>query len=182
MRTIIGITGASGAIYGVDFLRRMEGDRYLIASKWGKAVLNEEMGVKVEELGKWTKKIFVDSDLASPFASGSNHFDSMVIVPCSVSTMGKIANGIADTLITRTAQVALKEKRKLVIAVRETPLSTIALENAAKLSGYGAVIMPICPPHYSGAGTANELVGGFVEKLLSVVSGKHGNGWRSGEI
>ncbi len=178
----MGITGASGAIYGVDFLRRCEGDKYLITSKWGKAVLNEEMQVKVEELGKWTNKIFNDSDLASPFASGSNHFDSMVIVPCSVSTLAKIANGIGDTLITRTAQVALKEKRKLIIALRETPLSTVALENAAKLSGYGAVIMPISPPHYSGAKTAGEIVGGFVEKLLSVVSGKYENGWRSGDL
>jgi len=140
------------------------------------------MEVKVEELGEWTKKIFNDSDLASPFASGSNHFDSMVIVPCSVSTLAKIANGIGDTLITRTAQVALKEKRRLIIALRETPLSTVALENAAKLSGYGAVIMPISPPHYSGAKTAGEIVGGFVEKLLSVVSDKYENGWRSGDL
>ncbi len=182
MRTVIGITGASGAVYGVDFLRRCPDDRYLVASKWGKAVLNEEMGVKVEELGKWAKKTFSDSDLASPLASGSNHFDSMVIVPCSVSTLAKIANGIADTLITRTAQVALKEKRKLVIALRETPLSTVALENAAKLSGYGAIIMPVSPPHYSGAKTAGELVGGFVDKLLSVVSGECPNGWRGGEL
>lgn len=182
MRTIVGITGASGAIYGVDFLRRCGGDRYLVASKWGKAVLNEELGVKVEELGQWAKKVFSDSDLASPFASGSNHFDCMVIAPCSVSTLAKIAGGIADTLITRIAQVALKEKRKLVIAVRETPLSTVALENAAKLSGYGAIIMPISPPHYSGAKTANELVGGFVDKLLSVASGDHRDGWRGGEI
>ncbi|QMU56361.1 MAG: UbiX family flavin prenyltransferase [Candidatus Mycalebacterium zealandia] len=182
MRTIVGITGASGAVYAVDFLRRCEGDKYLIASKWGKAVLNEELNVKVEELGQWVKKTFNDSDLASPFSSGSNHFDSMVIVPCSVSTLAKIANGIADTLITRTAQVALKEKRKLIIALRETPLSTVALENAARLSGYGAIIMPISPPHYSGAKTAGELVGGFADKLLSVVSGEHPNGWRSGDL
>ncbi len=178
----MGITGASGAVYGVDFLRRCEGDRYLVASKWGRAVLNEEMGVNVEELGQWAKKTFSDSDLASPFSSGSNHFDSMVIVPCSVSTLAKIANGIADTLITRIAQVALKEKRKLVVAIRETPLSTVALENAAKLSGYGAIIMPISPPHYSGARTASELVGGFVDKLLSVSSGTEIDGWRSGDL
>ncbi|MGI9559168.1 MAG: UbiX family flavin prenyltransferase [Thermodesulfobacteriota bacterium] len=182
MRTIVGITGASGAIYAVDFLRRCGGDKYLIASKWGKAVLNEELDVKVEELSQWANKTFSDSDLAAPFSSGSNHFDAMVIVPCSVSTLAKIANGIADTLITRTAQVALKEKRKLIIALRETPLSTVALENAARLSSYGAVIMPISPPHYTGAKTAEELVGGFVNKLLSVSSGDHTDGWRSGEL
>ena len=182
MRTIVGITGASGTVYAVDFLRRCEGEKYLVASKWGRAVLNEELGVKVEELGQWAKKTFSDSDLASPFSSGSNHFDSMVIVPCSVSTLAKIANGISDTLITRIAQVALKEKRKLVIAVRETPLSTIALENAARLSSYGATIMPISPPHYTGAKTADELTRAFVDRLLSVASNGHADGWRSGEL
>lgn len=182
MRTIIGITGASGAVYAVDFLRRCEGEKYLVASKWGKAVLNEEMGVKMEELGQWADKTFSDSDLASPFSSGSNHFDSMVIVPCSVSTLAKIANGIADTLITRIAQVALKEKRKLIIALRETPLSTVALENAARLSSYGATIMPVSPPSYTGAKTAEELAHAFVDRLISVSSDKHADGWRSGEL
>ena len=108
----MGITGASGVAYGVDFLRRCPGEKFLVASKWGKRVLHEELGLKVEEIRPWVKDIYRDSDLASPFSSGSNHFDSMVIVPCSVSTLAKIANGIADTLITRIAAVALKEKKK----------------------------------------------------------------------
>jgi len=182
MRTIIGITGASGVTYGVDFLRRCPDEKYLIISKWGKRVLHEELGLKVEEISHWAKKMFDDWDLAAPFSSGSNHFDSLVIMPCSVSTLGKIANGIADTLITRAAQVALKEKRKLVIALRETPLSSIALENALKLSREGVIIMPISPPHYIEFNNVDDLVQGYVNKVLSVVGAGDFDGWMHEEL
>lgn len=182
MRTIVGITGASGVIYGVNFLRRCPDEKFLVVSKWGKRVLLEELGLKVEELSPWVKKTFNDWDLASPFSSGSNHFDAFVIIPCSVSTMGKIASGISDTLITRIAQVALKERRKLVIALRETPLSSIALENALKLSREGAVIMPISPPHYIEIKGVNDLVDGFVDKVLKVIGVDDGRGWRCEEL
>jgi len=182
MRTIVGITGASGVIYGVDFLRRCPDEKYLIASKWGKRVLHEELGLKVEELSQWAKKTFDDWDLAAPFSSGSNPFDSLVIIPCSVSTMGKIANGIADTLITRVAQVALKERRRLVLSIRETPLSSIALENALKLSREGVVIMPISPPHYIKIKDVNDLVEGYVNKVLSVLGVSELNGWMYEEL
>ncbi len=182
MRTIVGITGASGVVYGVDFLRRCPDEKFLIVSKWGKRVLHEELGVKVEELSQWTKKTFDDWDLAAPFSSGSNHFDSLVVVPCSVSTLAKIANGIADTLITRVAQVALKEKRRLVLAVRETPLSSIALENALKLSREGVIIMPISPPHYIKADSVNDLVEGYVNKILNVIGVDVPNGWMHQEL
>lgn len=182
MRTIVGFTGASGVVYGVDFLRRCPDKKYLVASKWSKRVLHEELGLKVDELKPWVEDIYNDSDLAAPFSSGSNHFDAFVIVPCSVSTLSKIANGIADTLITRIAQVALKERRKLVIALRETPLSTVALENALKLSRDGVIIMPICPPHYMGVEKVEDMVEGYVDKLLNSVGVETGNGWRSEEL
>lgn len=182
MRTIVGITGASGAIYGVDFLRRCPDDKFLVVSKWGKRVLHEELGLKVEELSHWAKRTFSDSDLAAPFSSGSNPFDSLVIIPCSVSTLGKIASGISDTLITRIAQVALKERRRLVIALRETPLSSIALENALKLSRDGAIIMPISPPHYIEIKSVSDLVEGFVDKVLKVIGIDSGRGWRYEEL
>jgi flavin prenyltransferase len=182
MRTIVGFTGASGAAYGVDFLRRCPDDKYLVASKWGKRVLHEELGLKTEELRPWVNEIYSDSDLATPFSSGSNHFDALVIIPCSISTLAKIANGIADTLITRIAQVALKERRKLVIALRETPLSSIALENALKLSREGAVIMPISPPHYLNAENVSSLIEGYVDKVLNILGVEAGNGWHSEEL
>jgi len=182
MKTIVGVTGASGVVYGVDFLRRCPDDKYLIASKWGKRVLHEELGLKVEELRPWVNNIFDDWDLAAPFSSGSNHFDSLVIVPCTISTLGKIANGISDTLITRIAQIALKERRRLVIAIRETPLSSIALENALKLSRDGAIIAPISPPHYLKAEKVEDLVSGYVDKLLNLVGIENGSGWKYEEL
>jgi 4-hydroxy-3-polyprenylbenzoate decarboxylase len=178
----VGITGASGVVYGVDFLRRCPDEKFLIASKWGRRVLHEELGVKVEELAPWVKKTFDDWDLAAPFSSGSNHFDSLVIIPCSVSTLSKIANGIADTLITRVAHVALKERRRLVVAIRETPLSSIALENALKLSREGAVIMPISPPHYLQIRSVDDLVQGYVNKVLNVIGVGESNGWMHEEL
>lgn len=182
MRTIVGITGASGVSYGVDFLRRCPDEKFLVASKWGKRVLHEELGLKVEELRPWVSEIYGDSDLASPFSSGSNHFDSMVIVPCSVSTLAKIANGIADTLMTRIAAVALKERRRLVIALRETPLASTALENALRLSREGAVIAPICPTDYLGAASVSDVVSGYVDKLLGLVGVDTGRGWKRTEL
>jgi 4-hydroxy-3-polyprenylbenzoate decarboxylase len=182
MRTIVGITGASGVIYGVNFLRKCPDDKFLVVSKWGKRVLHEELGLKIEELSPWSKKTFEDWDLAAPFSSGSNPFDSLVIVPCSVSTLGKIASGISDTLITRIAAIALKERRRLVIALRETPLSSIALENALKLSREGVIIMPISPPHYMEIKSVNDLVEGFVDKVLKVIGLGDGGGWRQEEL
>src|SRR5262245_9945440 len=125
MKTIIGLTGASGALFAVQFLKQMQGDKYLIASKWGKSVLAQETGLTLDDLIPHTRKVYSNDDLSSPFASGSNHFDAMVIVPCSASTLAKIAAGIADSLLTRAASVALKERRPLILCLRETPLSTI---------------------------------------------------------
>ena len=115
-------------------------------------------------------------------ASGSNRFDSLVILPCSTSTLGKIASGIGDTLITRTAQVALKERYRLVICVRETPLSTITLEHCAALSRSGAIIMPISPPMYFVPKTVEEFVGSFVDKVLGVIGVRESKGWRGEEL
>jgi 4-hydroxy-3-polyprenylbenzoate decarboxylase len=133
-------------------------------------------------LKPFVKKVFRDDDLAAPFASGSNRYDALVLLPCSISTLGKIASGIADTLVTRAAQVALKERMRLVIGIRETPLSTIALENALKLSRDGAVIMPVSPPWYRNPDTMDDVVNGFVDKVLPVIGVPVAKGWKSEEI
>src|SRR5512143_2298065 len=126
-RYLIGMTGASGSIYGVDFVRRCPGEKYLVLSDWARQVLASETGLKPSDLEPHVKKVFSDSDLAAPFSSGSNRYDAFVVVPCTVSTLSRVAVGIADSLITRAAAVALKERMRLVLCVRETPLSTIAL-------------------------------------------------------
>src|SRR5882672_8964294 len=138
-------------------------------SDWARQVLFSETGVRPTELEPHVKKIFGDADLAAPFSSGSNRHDAMIVIPCSVSTLAKIAAGIADTLITRAASVALKERMRLILCLRETPLSSIALENALKLSREGVIVMPVAPPWYRNPASLEALVSGFTDKVLALL-------------
>ena len=182
MRIVLGITGSSGAVYAVEFLKQSTADNFLIVSKWGKALLKDEMNMTENDLRPYIKRQFSNDDLAAPLASGSNRIDAVVILPCSTSTLGKIASGIGDTLITRTAQVALKERYKLILCIRETPLATVSLEQCAKLSRDGAIIMPLSPPLYYVPKSVDEYVGGFVDKLLGVSGIRESRGWRAEEL
>ena len=183
-RIAVGITGSSGAVYAVDFLKRCPLEKFIIVSKWGKAVLKDELGLRdpIMDLAPYYKKSFADSDLTAPLASGTNTLDAFVIIPATTSTIGKIAAGIGDTLITRTAAVCLKERRKIIICVRETPLSTITLRQCAELSDAGVIIMPISPPLYFVPATVEEYVQGFVNKVLHHVGVEIGSGWRAEEL
>ncbi len=182
MRIVLGITGSSGAIYAREFLRRCPGDKFLVVSKWGKVLLKDELGISDRDLQPFIKRQFSDDDLTAPIASGSNRFDACVILPCSASTLGKIASGIGDTLITRTAQVALKERYKLVICIRETPLSTGTLEQCSKLSREGVIIMPVSPPLYFVPKTVEEYIEAYVDKVLGVIGAREAKGWRGEEL
>ena len=182
MRIAIGITGSSGAVYAVEFLKHCPGEKFLVASKWGKVVLHDEMGMEERDLLPHVKKIFSNDDLHAPLASGSNYLDACVVIPCTVSTLGKIASGIGDTLITRTAQVALKERFKMVLCIRETPLSSLALEQCLKLSRDGVIIMPISPPLYFLPQSVEEYVRAFADKVLGVIGARSGRGWRAEEL
>jgi flavin prenyltransferase len=181
-RYLIGITGASGSVYGVDFVKRCPGEKYLVLSAWARQVMQSELGLKPSDLEPHVKKVFLDTDLAAPFSSGGNRYDALVIVPCSVSTLAKIAVGIADTLITRAAAVALKERMRMVVCVRETPLSSIALENCLKLSREGVIVMPVSPPWYQNPQSLDDLVRGFSQKLLALLGEDAGKGWREDEL
>lgn len=181
-RYLIAMTGASGSIHGVDLLQRCPGEKYLVMSDWARQVLFSETGMKPADLAPHAKKVFSDQDLAAPFSSGSNRHDGMIIVPCSVSTVAKIATGIADTLITRAAAVCLKERMRLIVCVRETPLSSIALENCLKLSREGVVIMPVSPPWYRNPKDLGESVQGFTHKILGLLGEPAGGGWRDEEL
>ena len=182
MKIVVGITGSSGAVYALDFLKKCPPDKFLVVSKWGKVLLKDELNITEKELQPYIKRQFANDDLSAPLASGSNRFDVFVIIPCSTSTLGKIASGIGDTLITRTAQVALKERFKLILCLRETPLSTIALEQCARLSRDGAMIMPIAPPLYFVPKTVEEYVGAFTDKLLGAAGIGDPRGWRAKEL
>jgi 4-hydroxy-3-polyprenylbenzoate decarboxylase len=184
LRIAVGITGSSGAVYAVDFLKRCPCEKFVVMSKWGKAVMKDELGLKNPErdLAKYFKRSFADTDMTAPLASGTTHLDALVIIPATTSTIGKIASGIGDTLITRTAAVCLKERYKLILCVRETPLSSVTLEQLARLSRDGAIIMPISPPLYFIPKSVNEYVEGFVNKVLQQCGVTIGKGWRSEDM
>jgi 4-hydroxy-3-polyprenylbenzoate decarboxylase len=182
MKILLSITGSSGAVYAVDFLKQSSSEKFLIISKWGKALLHDEMKMTENDLQPYIKRQFSNDDLSAPPASGTNRFDAHIILPCSTSTMGKIASGIGDTLITRAAQVALKERTPVILCVRETPLSTLALQQAAALSAMGVVIMPVSPALYYVPQTIDEYVGAFTDKLLNIIGERRTKGWRGEEL
>ena len=176
-KIVVCITGASGVIYGlrvIEILTTQENiETHLVVSKNAKTLLKEELGVNEKILYEKVNRFYSDDDLTAPISSGSFKTESMVIVPCSMSTLSKIANGISDTLITRTALVALKERRKLVLVPRETPLATVHLENMYKLSLQGVVILPASPGFYGKQKTFDELVNFVAGKVLDALNVEH---------
>ena len=182
MRTIVAITGASGSAFGLELLRRLPGERFAILSRWGQHVTREETGLGREEVAALATRLFTDSDLSAPLASGSNAWDAMAVLPCSASTVGKIASGIADTLVTRAAAVTLKEGRRLVVCPRETPLSALTLRQLAALAGDGVTVMPVCPGWYDHPESIDEVVAGFVGRVLQVLGIDRPGGWRAEEL
>ncbi|MGD0056493.1 MAG: UbiX family flavin prenyltransferase [Methanomassiliicoccales archaeon] len=173
MKTVVAITGCSGVVYGARLIEVLRGEKALIVSETGKQILEQETGLSVAKLGKSVDEIYEDRDLFAPISSGSQLFDAMVIVPCSHSTLAKIASGIADRLITRVAAVALKEGRKLILVPRETPLSAIMLENELKLSRLGVTILPASPAFYHSPKEMGDLVDFVVGKVLDQLGQHH---------
>jgi 4-hydroxy-3-polyprenylbenzoate decarboxylase len=172
MKTVVGITGASGVIYGIRLLEVLPGEKFVVVTENGKALIAEETHYVLEDLEKMGT-VYEDHELDAPFSSGSFLFDSLVVVPCSGSTLSKIASGIADTLITRCASVALKERRKLVLVPRETPLSTVLLQNMAELSLQGGVILPAMPAFYHQPHSVEDMIDFVVGKVLDQLGVEH---------
>ena len=166
MRIIIGITGASGTIYALRLIDYLNEDKYLIITENAKKIMLYENGVDYLTLKDKVKKIYNDNDLFAPVSSGSTRFDAFIVIPASMNTVAKFANGIADTLITRVFSVSLKEKRKIIIIPRETPLNSINIENMKKLSNLGVVVMPACPGFYFNPKSIDDLVNFIVFRIL----------------
>lgn len=179
MRLLIAVTGGSGALFAVDFIKRCPGEKHLVFSRWGKYVLKQELDLAPSDLAPHVDQLLTDHDLSQTFSSGTNPLDAMVVIPCSSSTLGKIAAGIGDTFITRAAAVTLKERRKLILVLRETPLSTIQLKAAVEASAAGAVVMPLCPPFYFRPERLEDIVTPFVDHLLSLVGEPTGRPWEA---
>lgn len=169
MKTIIAVSGASGSQYAIRMLQTLDAEISLVVSDTAKKILEAETDFTVEKLYSLADHVYEDDDLFAPIASGSNRFDSMIIAPCSESTVAKIANGIADTLITRAASVCIKENRKLVLLVRETPKNAIMLENELKLARLGVVIMDANPGFYPKPKTIDDIVDIVVGRCLDQI-------------
>ncbi len=182
MRTIVAITGASGSLFGIELLKRLPGESYAILSRWGQHVLKEETGLGRADVAALATRLFSDADLSAPLASGSNRWGAMVVLPCTSSTAGKIATGIADSLVTRAAAVTLKEGRRLVLCPRETPLSAVTLRQLADLARDGAIVMPVSPSFYSHPAAIDDLVADFVNRVLQVLGVEVPGGWRAAEL
>ncbi|MDE3170359.1 MAG: UbiX family flavin prenyltransferase [Acidobacteriota bacterium] len=181
-RTItIGITGASGAVYAQSVLRLLEADTrvsrvFLVASDAGLRLISTELNIvadlkKLPSLltGSPAKKTesLSNKDIGASIASGSAAVDAMAIVPCSAGALGVIASGIANDLLTRAADVCLKERRPLVLCLRETPLNRIHLQNMLRAHDAGATLMPAMPAFYYGPRSVEDLIEQFVCRLLA---------------
>lgn len=182
MRTIVAITGASGSVFGIELLRRLPGESFAVLSRWGQHVVREETGLGRDDVAELATRLFYDSDLSAPLASGSNPWDAMVVLPCTTSTIGKIATGIGDSLVTRAAAVTLKEGRRLVLCPRETPLSAVTLRQMADLARDGVTIMPVSPGWYAGPSSLDDIVDDFVGRVLLVLGVEVPGGWRADEL
>lgn len=161
-RIILGITGASGVIFAVDFIKVMREngvELHGIVSDAAEKVLELELGLVPGDL--WLDKVYSYKDYAAPMSSGSSRFDGMVILPCTMGTLGAVAGGISSNLIHRAADVTLKEKRPLVMVPRETPMNRIHIENMLKAHDAGAVIMPLMPGFYHHPETIKDLTYAF---------------------
>jgi len=173
---VVALTGASGAIYGIrllEVLRKKNVTVHLVASPSAEITLRLETRTTVKALKLLATKYYDVNDLAAPIASGSYHVEGMVIVPCSTRTLGAIANGISDNLITRAAEVCLKEKRPLVMVPRETPLDEIHLRNMLAVAHAGAIVLPASPAFYHQPNNINQLVDHVVGKILDVIGIEH---------
>jgi flavin prenyltransferase len=168
-RIIVAITGASGAIYGVRLLERLRDlpvETHLIATRWARVTIEHETGRSFAEVKQLADHVYAENDQAAAVSSGSFLTDGMVIAPCSTKTLAAIANGFAYNLVCRAADVVLKERRRLVLVVRETPLHATHLRNMLTLTEMGATVAPPVPAFYALPQSIDDIVDQTVERLL----------------
>ena len=180
----VGVTGASGAILAQKTLALLEADArvarvHLVVTETGQRLFAEELGVSSGDLkqlparilGGTAKKIEVlaNKDVGASIASGSYNVDAMIVIPCSMGTLAAVANGISDDLVARAADVMLKEARKLVLCIRDTPFNRVHLENMLRAQQAGAVIMPAIPSFYHQPKTIDDLVTQYICRVLSQI-------------
>ncbi len=176
MRLVVAITGSSGVLYGVRLLeacKKLGIETELVISKAAEVLLELELGKSAKELQKLAARSYSPGDMTAPLASGSYQVDGMVVVPCSMKTLGAIASGVSDNLITRAADVTLKQNRPLVLVPRETPLNLIHLENMVRLKRAGATILPAMPAFYHRPEEITDLINFIVGRALEIFGIEH---------
>src|SRR5687767_10872741 len=169
MKIIVAITGATGAIYGVRILERLReagAETHLVISRWGARTLLHETPYSREQVESLASVAYAPGDMGAAISSGSFRTDGMVIAPCSAKTLAAVAHGFGENLAHRAADVVLKERRRLVLVVREAPLSDIHLENMLKLSRMGAVVLPPMPAFYNRPRTVDDIIAHTVSRVL----------------
>ena len=185
---VLGISGASGAAYGVrlaEALQELNIPIRLVVSNSGRITLKHECDTTPEELAERTGALLEEqANIGAKSAWGSAPIDAVVICPCSGTTLGKLAAGIGDNLITRSAIVAMKERRNLIIVSREAPYATVHLENMANLSAWGTVVIPASPGFYNHPQSIDDMVDFVVARILDQIGLKHsiGKRWTGEEI
>jgi len=168
-RLIVGLTGATGTVYGVrllERLRELDVETHLVISRWGARTLSHETPYSREHVESLATVVYPPGDMGAAISSGSFKTDGMIVAPCSAKTLAAIAHGFGDNLIHRAADVILKERRRLLLAVREAPLSEIHLENMLKLARMGAIILPPMPAFYINPRTLDEVIDHTVARML----------------
>ena len=182
MNLVVAMTGASGALATRLLMEKSQWPVTLVASKMGRVVYEQEAG-PFAELESLASEVWKDGDLTATIASGSVPTVGMVVLPCSANTLGKIACGLADSLVTRTAHCQLKEGRKVVLCIREAPWTLINAQNAASVAAAGGTIMPMSPPYYFMKGrdpaeiSVKEMLGYYCDHVLSLFGQKSPKTW-----
>ena len=175
-RIIIGISGASGAIYGIELLKALKEaqiETHLVVSRTAQITIAQETGYSLAEVQGFADYVHPAADLAASISSGSFKTDGMIIAPCSMRSLAEIATGVTTTLLTRAADVVLKERRRLVLMVRETPLHSIHLRNMLTLSDMGAIIYPPVPAFYSNPASLHDMIMHTVGRALDLFEVEH---------
>jgi flavin prenyltransferase len=169
-RIIVGMSGATGAVLGVELLRQLQQcpdvETHLVLSRWARATIHLETQLSARDVEGLADVVYPWDDQAAAISSGSFRVEGMIIVPCSMKTLAGIRTGYADGLIARAADVTLKERRRLVLVPRETPLSEIHLDNMLTLARMGAIVMPPMPAFYNHPASIGDIVDHLVTRIL----------------
>jgi len=173
---VVGISGASGVIYGIrllEVLKKTKIESHLVLTPAAKITIAAETQYSIQSVERLASRIYRYNDIAAVISSGSFKTDGMILIPCSMHTLGALASGVADNLLLRAAEVTMKEHRPLVIVPRETPLSLIHLENMERLARAGVILLPAMPAFYERPRSVSEIVDHLVGKVLDIVGVEH---------